>query len=34
MVSIYINCTDCAHCVDLRAPKNEDSDVLKDARRL
>lgn len=29
MISIEIDCDDCAHCVDLYTPKDGDSQVLK-----
>jgi len=31
---LKINCTDCAHCVDLYTPKASDSEELKQARQL
>jgi hypothetical protein len=30
--SVYIDCADCAHCVELYTPKADDAQVLKDAR--
>ncbi len=33
MISIYINCTDCGHCVDLHTSKADDPYELKEARK-
>ena len=32
MVAHYIDCVDCAHCVDLHSPKESDPKELTEAR--
>ena len=34
MISIYINCTNCAHCVDLNTPNDNDAPDLVEARNI
>lgn len=34
MKTVYINCNNCAHCVDLRTPSPADTPTLTNARNL
>jgi hypothetical protein len=34
MTTVYINCNNCAHCVDLRTPSDADAPTLTNARNV